>query len=461
MVISQLIVDYKLINEIPYLGYIIEDSTGARKLLIKDNSQAQEPSQNIEDYFRRVSTLSRIRNEYLSKYSDNIDEIVYFQPAKLDKLNENIIRKLCNGNKLCINNIDIDEVCKLLSNINSTEVLDENIFMYIKNIVRSCYDIVNYIYNLYPTITDERSVRHIHLINAKIVDSRTIELNSNTCDSFEYSTRYNIKSKILGGTSNNISQSGYMLSTRFGIAYKIRTGISYTESGRTHRTHCNKLIIPHKARIITLNEDDKMYNSIDKLIIHNGALIIENDIFFNTKIKEIEFGDTIKVIESMAFSNCDITELNLPLNLVEIGEEAFANNKKLRTIKFSGECLRVIGTKAFSGCTFLKSVQLPNGLKRINEGAFSGCEFLDKIIIPDSVEVIGANAFSHCSMLTYIHLPKSWHMSNKAPFDLNCALPELTLNIPKHLENELNDLILDYTMSSELPLRKIKIITRD
>ena len=127
MVLSQLIVDYKLINEIPYLGYIIEDSTGARKLLIKDNSQAQEPSQNIKDYFRRVSTLSRIRNEYLSKYSDNIDDIVYFQPAKLDKLNENIIRKLCNGNKSCINNIDIDEVCKLLSNINSIEVLDENI----------------------------------------------------------------------------------------------------------------------------------------------------------------------------------------------------------------------------------------------------------------------------------------------------------------------------------------------
>lgn len=61
-----------------------------------------------------------------------------------------------------------------------------------------------------------------------------------------------------------------------------------------------------------------------------------------------------------------------------------------------------IGRAAFSGCSGLTSVIIPNSVTVIEESAFSGCSGLRSIIIPNSVTKIGKIAFSDCSRLTSV-----------------------------------------------------------
>lgn len=76
--------------------------------------------------------------------------------------------------------------------------------------------------------------------------------------------------------------------------------------------------------------------------------------------------------------------------------------------------LPVIGIDgyAFSGCSALTSVTIPDSVLRIGYGAFKDCRGLTKIIIPDSVTDIDSHAFEGCNNLTiYCETetqPKKW-----------------------------------------------------
>ena len=60
-----------------------------------------------------------------------------------------------------------------------------------------------------------------------------------------------------------------------------------------------------------------------------------------------------------------------------------------------------IGTSAFSGCTSLKSIEIPNSVTSIGDSAFSGCINLTSIIIPNSVTSMGDEVFNMCKAITY------------------------------------------------------------
>lgn len=62
---------------------------------------------------------------------------------------------------------------------------------------------------------------------------------------------------------------------------------------------------------------------------------------------------------------------------------------------------------AFSGCSGLESIEIPNSVTGIGEWAFSGCSSLRSIEIPDSVTRIGMSAFSGCSSLSRIEIGNS------------------------------------------------------
>ena len=66
-----------------------------------------------------------------------------------------------------------------------------------------------------------------------------------------------------------------------------------------------------------------------------------------------------------------------------------------------------IGDWAFSYCTGLTSITIPNSVTSIGDGAFSGCSGLTSITIPNSVTSIGELAFDGCSGLTSVTIPNS------------------------------------------------------
>ena len=68
----------------------------------------------------------------------------------------------------------------------------------------------------------------------------------------------------------------------------------------------------------------------------------------------------------------------------------------------NGYMLTSIGGRAFSGCTSLTRVTIPDSVTRIGMDAFYGCESLTQVTIPDSVTGIGEDAFNNCTSLTLL-----------------------------------------------------------
>ena len=56
-----------------------------------------------------------------------------------------------------------------------------------------------------------------------------------------------------------------------------------------------------------------------------------------------------------------------------------------------------IGDYAFSGCTGLTSITIPDSVGSIDRYAFYGCTGLTNITIPDSVVIIWGSAFENCT----------------------------------------------------------------
>ena len=93
-------------------------------------------------------------------------------------------------------------------------------------------------------------------------------------------------------------------------------------------------------------------------------------------------------------------------------------------ITFSGGDLTSIGNSAFTACSTLTSVIMPNSVTHIESGAFAGCTSLKEISIPDNVTCIEA-AFVNCSALTSITIPAAVTKIEDYAFDGCTSLKEV------------------------------------
>ena len=116
-------------------------------------------------------------------------------------------------------------------------------------------------------------------------------------------------------------------------------------------------------------------------------------------------------------SNCNTLEetLNIPAtvtingteySVTSIGNYAFSDCSSLQSVTIPNS-VTSIGNDAFSGCSSLQSVTIPNNVTSIGDHAFSWCENLQSVTIPNSVTSIGNDAFSNCSILQSVTIPNS------------------------------------------------------
>ena len=71
------------------------------------------------------------------------------------------------------------------------------------------------------------------------------------------------------------------------------------------------------------------------------------------------------------------------------------------------EGITSIGTYAFQACNNLTSIIIPNSVTSIGNYVFHNCSGLDSITIPPNITTIGLNAFSGCSLLKLIYNAKN------------------------------------------------------
>ena len=125
---------------------------------------------------------------------------------------------------------------------------------------------------------------------------------------------------------------------------------------------------------------------------------------------EINEGEQVFAVTSVgdgAFSGCSsIVEIKIPDTVIIFGNMAFADCSELTKITFPNKIIS-LGEKAFYGCKKLVEIIMPDSIESIGNWAFADCSSLKEISIPDGVTNIGDYTFSNCSNLMKITLPNS------------------------------------------------------
>ena len=176
-------------------------------------------------------------------------------------------------------------------------------------------------------------------------------------------------------------------------------------------------------------------------------------------LTSITIPSSVTSIDKYAFRGCsNLKSITIPDSVTSIGEKAFYNCSNLKSIIIP-DSVTSIGDGAFSACSSLTSITLPfvgatmNGTNKTHFGyifgassysyndddvpislkeviitggtsiggsAFSGCSGLTSITIPDSVTSIGKQAFRDCSSLTSITIPDNVISIDRYTF-YNCS----------------------------------------
>ena len=127
----------------------------------------------------------------------------------------------------------------------------------------------------------------------------------------------------------------------------------------------------------------------------------------NTISGSYEIKQGTRVIANSAFSGCSILEsVTIPDSVTSIGDDAFAWCSSLTSVTIP-DSVTSIGNSAFHNCSSLTSVTIPGSVTSIGDCAFEDCSCLTSVTIPDGVKSIGNSAFNGCSSLTSVTIPDS------------------------------------------------------
>ncbi|MBQ4140901.1 MAG: leucine-rich repeat protein [Clostridia bacterium] len=180
-----------------------------------------------------------------------------------------------------------------------------------------------------------------------------------------------------------------------------------------------------------------------------------------TFIKSVTISENIWIVYDQAFENCtSLTDIYISKSLSVIQEGAFRGcnavknitidpeNKNFRFVDgclidiedkkllFAIEGARIpddgsvtsIGMYAFQNSTWLKSIEIPASVKRIESGAFEKCTALESVILHEGLEDISWFAFRECQSLKSISIPDSVTKIGYQVFEKCSSLTDVKLS---------------------------------
>ena len=145
--------------------------------------------------------------------------------------------------------------------------------------------------------------------------------------------------------------------------------------------------------------------------------------------KHVKVLDGTEVISINAFTQCKIEEVIFPASLKIIDEMAFTDCEMLKSVKL-GNGLKAIGRSAFAWCRSLKHVTLPSSLEHIGRCAFFGSGLKD-INLNEGLKSFEAEAFSN-TQIKELYIPSSVERMNYDSITANIKKLRFS-TIPKNL----------------------------
>lgn len=127
----------------------------------------------------------------------------------------------------------------------------------------------------------------------------------------------------------------------------------------------------------------------------------------NVTIPSTIYGNKVCKVGYGSFrdSNNNIRSVTIPNSVKRIDSYAFENCYSLNSVTFSSG-LKTISNGAFSN-TNIKKVVLPNTVTVICDSAFSDCENLSSLTLSNQLEELGCYCFKNCKNLTGVTIPNS------------------------------------------------------
>lgn len=128
----------------------------------------------------------------------------------------------------------------------------------------------------------------------------------------------------------------------------------------------------------------------------------------------------VVAIGGYAFENSNITSISIPSSVKKLGYAAFSYCSNLHTLTIPNS-VTILRERLFMG-SGISSLTIPNSVISIEASAFSGCKNLTNISIPNTVTSIGGFLFEGSSITspiyndhTFIALPTSFSGSYSVP----------------------------------------------
>lgn len=185
--------------------------------------------------------------------------------------------------------------------------------------------------------------------------------------------------------------------------------------------------------------------TIDTIELPDSVKEIQSIAFSRSTIRSIGLGK-VETISSSAFANCqELEEISIPNTVTTFGGTSgmiFQNDAKLQTVTFeAGGTLESIGDTAFTGCKGLKTVTLPEKLKTIGKSSFLNNTSLTAIKMPDTVTELGTDIFNGCEQLADVTLSQNITSIPDNMFRNNYALADIVL--PTSVESIGNSAFLN------------------
>ena len=164
---------------------------------------------------------------------------------------------------------------------------------------------------------------------------------------------------------------------------------------------------------------------------------LSHHVFYNCALESIYIPDSITKIGESAFERCDVLRNHIELTnyVVEIGKNAFNGCDLLKklTVPFIGSTRDDENAFSIIGATNVKELFVLSG-DAIRDGAFEGTESLEKVVISD-VKIIGSRAFSGCKNLNTVEYSAQIEKIGAGAFENTC-IGELRL---PYLGDEIDD----------------------
>ena len=194
-----------------------------------------------------------------------------------------------------------------------------------------------------------------------------------------------------------------------------------------------------------LRKYDPTFKSVEVPSEYRGFPVVCADInVFHSApyIEEVYLPDSMTVSREM-FYGCERLKKARAGGSV-ICKKAFDNCTSLEDIEFS-DSVRLIETEAFSGCRSLKKVVFPPDIEEIGDYAFAACYGLEELVFPEKPIKIGTVAFGVLNKLPAEPLLYSLVGGN----DLNASIPEGLIMVAVLYEKDVFALAVEHNCICE------------